>query len=158
MRVQAWSVWRSAKPWAEFGNTAKMNVPVSASEVQQRLSDNLTYFASNYALCFIALSCVGVLVHPVAFICIVGLAALYVALFMQQGMGVGMIAPLRGPHRHNARVVTFAGVTFATLYVTDAVGIIGSWMVLAGVMSVVHAACRVSAKEPDFESPVVSAV
>lgn len=157
MRTQAFSIWRSTKPWAEFGNTSKMNMPVSASEVQQRLSDNLTYFASNYALCFITLSCFGVLVHPVAFFCIVALAALYFALFMQQPQGM-MIAPLRGPHRHNARVMTFVGVTFVTLYVTDAVGIIGSWMVLAGVMSVAHAMCRVSAKEPDFESPVAGAV
>lgn len=135
-----------------------MNMPVSASEVQQRLSDNLTYFASNYALCFLTLSCVGVLVHPVAFVCIVALFALYAALFMQHQQQLRWLGPLRGPNRHNVRVATFGITAFVALYVTDAVGIIGSWMVLAGVMSVVHAACRVSAKEPDFESPVVGAV
>lgn len=81
------------------------------------------------------------------------LAALYVFLFLQNAEFVS-IGPLR--LAANGRLALFAVVSFVLLYATNAIGIIGSWALFGVIVSLIHAACRTSAKEPDFDSPVNS--
>lgn len=150
-RLQVSALWTSAKPWSEFFNGKKFSPPSSASELQERLMDNLTYFSSNYILCFLVLSMASVLIHPLSFLCIVLLAGLYIYMFLQN-QDVVTIGPLR--LSSNMKKVVFAILSFILLYLTNAIGIIGSWALFGVIVSIIHAACRVSAKEPDFESPV----
>lgn len=113
--------------------------------------DNLTYFSPNYVLCFLVVSMASVLVHPLSFLCVAVLAAVYVVAFLQhpEAMQVGPVKVSK-----NVKTALFAVVAFGLLYVTNAIGIIGSWALFGIFLSLLHAACRVSAKEPDFESPV----
>eukprot|EP00737_Agarophyton_chilense_P002872 gb/GEZJ01003306.1/.p2 GENE.gb/GEZJ01003306.1/~~gb/GEZJ01003306.1/.p2 ORF type:complete len:209 (-),score=28.50 gb/GEZJ01003306.1/:1907-2533(-) len=147
------ALWTSAKPWAEFFNGKKFVPPASAAELQERLVDNLTYFSSNYLLCFLILSTASVLIHPLSFLCIVLIVALYVFLFLHNADTV-RIGPLQ--LTANSKKIAFAALSLLLLYVTNAIGIIGSWALFGVILSLIHAACRVSAKEPDFESPVQS--
>lgn len=112
--------------------------------------DNLPYFFPNYLLIFAGLAALGVLVHPLSFVALALLLAGYVALFLQRP------GPLRlGPLvlKENVKVAAYAGVALVLLYVTDAVGILGSWAAFSMVLSLAHAGARVSVKEPDFETP-----
>lgn len=145
------ALWTSAKPWSEFFNSKKFVTPANVTELQERLVDNLTHFSSNYLLCFLILSTASVLVHPLSFLCIVILAALYVYMFLQHH-DVLKLGPVL--LNANAKKATFALIALSLLYVTNAIRIIGSWALFAIILSLIHAACRVSAKEPDFDSPV----
>lgn len=152
-KVHVSALWTSAKPWGEFFNGKKFVPPASPSELQERLMDNLTYFSPNYLLCFLVLSMASVLVHPLSFLCVVLLAALYVFMFLQSrdALKVGPVVLTS-----NAKKVVFAVVAFCLLYLTNAIGILGSWALFGMFLSLIHAGCRVSAKEPDFDSPVNS--
>lgn len=150
-RLQVSTLWTSAKPWGEFFNTKKFVPPSSRSELQERLMDNLTYFSPNYVLCFLILAMASVLVHPLSFLCVLVLAVLYVVMFLQHPEAI-KVGPVRMPK--NVKIGVFAVVAFVLLYFTNAIGIIGSWALFGMLLSVLHASCRVSAKEPDFESPV----
>lgn len=152
-RVHVSALWTSAKPWSEFFNGKKFVPPASPSELQERLMDNLTYFSPNYLLCFLVLSTASVLIHPLSFLCVLLLVALYVFMFLQNQdtlkVGPVQLSP-------SAKKAAFAAIAFALLYLTNAIGIIGSWALFGIFLSLIHAGCRVSAKEPDFESPVNS--
>lgn len=151
VRLQASALWTSAKPWAEFFDGKKLVPPASARELQERLVDNLTYFSPNYVLCFLAVSMASVLVHPLSFLCVLVLAAVYVVAFLQQPDAV-RVGPVELSKA--AKTALFGVLAFVLLYLTNAIGIIGSWALFGIFLSLLHAACRVSAKEPDFESPV----
>lgn len=115
--------------------------------------DNLTYFSSNYLLCFLILSTLSILIHPLSFLCILILVALYVFMFLQNPDNL-KVGPIR--LTSNTKRFAFVGIAFILLYLTNAIGILGSWALFGVILSLIHAACRVSAKEPDFESPVNS--
>lgn len=151
-KLQASSVWRSAKPWGEFFDTKKMGVPETRNEFQERVSDNLVYFSNNYLVCFTILCCGSILIHPLSLVCIVILVGLYVYMFVHNP-GVVQVGPLQ--LKSNGKLGLFGVVAFAVLYVTNAIGIIGSWALFGVIVSILHAACRKSVKEPDFESPVM---
>lgn len=150
-RSQATALWRSAKPWVDFLDTKKMNAPSSTSELRERLTDNLTHFSSNYVLCFLVIAVLSVLIHPLSFLCVVMLAILYVFMFLQNTDSV-QIGPIR--LSGNFKLAAFALVSVVSLYLTNAIGVIGSWAVFSIILSFLHAGCRASAKEPDFDSPV----
>lgn len=151
-KLQASSVWQSAKPWGEFFDTKKMSLPETRNEFQDRISDNLLYFTNNYLICFTILCCGSILIHPLSLVCIVVLVGLYVYMFVQNP-GVVKVGSLQ--LKSNGKLAVFAMVAFVVLYVTNAVGIIGSWALFGVIVSILHAACRKSVKEPDFESPVM---
>lgn len=152
-KVQVSALWTSAKPWGEFFNGKKFVPPAALSELQERLMDNLTYFSPNYLLCFLVLSMTSVLIHPLSFLCVIVLAGLYVYMFLQNHETLKL-----GPVKlsQNAKKVLFAVIAFCLLYLTNAIGIIGSWALFGIFLAILHAGCRVSAKEPDFDSPVNS--
>lgn len=150
-RVQISALWSSAKPWGEFFNGKKFVPPGSASELQERLMDNLSYFSANYVVCFLVLSAASVLIHPMSFVCIVLLVALYVYMFLQHTDAIALGAVTLSV---KAKKGVFATTGLALVYATNAVGIIGSWALFAVFVSLIHAGCRVSVKEPDFDSPV----
>lgn len=95
----------------------------------------------------------SVLVHPLSFLCVIMLVGLYVYMFLQNQDTLKL-----GPVKlaQNAKKVLFAVIAFCLLYLTNAIGIIGSWALFGIFLSLIHAGCRVSAKEPDFDSPVNS--
>lgn len=95
----------------------------------------------------------SVLVHPLSFLCVLALAALYVVMFLQHPETI-KVGPVR--MSNNVKMGVFALIAFALLYLTNAIGTIGSWALFGILLSVLHASCRVSAKEPDFDSPVNS--
>lgn len=152
-RLHVSSLWTSAKPWTEFFSGKKFVPPTSPSELQERLVDNLTYFSPNYLLCFLALSTMSVLIHPLSFLCVLLLVGLYVFMFLQNPDTLSV-----GPVKLSAKpkIAAFALIAFILLYLTNAIGIIGSWALFGVFLSLIHAGCRVSAKEPDFDSPVTS--
>lgn len=152
-RLHVSTLWTSAKPWAEFFNGKKFVPPASPSELQERLMDNLTYFSPNYLLCFLVLSTTSVLIHPLSFLCVVLLVGLYVFMFLQHPDTL-KVGPLQ--LSANPKMAMFAIIAFSLLYLTNAIGIIGSWALFGVFLSLLHAGCRVSAKEPDFDSPVNS--
>lgn len=151
--VQISKIWTSAKPWKEFFDTKKLHKPASLSEVQDRLMDNLTYFSSNYVLFFLVISCLSVLIHPLSFLCIMSLVALYVYMFLQHPGDV-KIGPVK--LQQQTKLVVYLFASCILLYLTNAIAIIGSWAVFSIILSICHAAFRVSIKEPDFESPIDS--
>lgn len=151
VRDQATSIWSSARPWSEFLNTKKIVPASNASEIQQRLLDNLQYFSSNYILIFVALSAMGVLVHPMSFVCVLVLLGLYVYMFLQHPASV-TIGPVVLPPQ--PKRIAFGIASVLCLYITDAVTILGSWALFSIIISIVHAGARVSVQEPDFETAV----
>lgn len=150
-KVHISALWTSTKPWNEFFNTKKFVPPSSPRELQERLLDNLTYFSPNYILCFIILSTASVLVHPLSFLCVVAIAGMYIYMFLQNqdSLKVGPVKMSK-----NVKTGVFGGISFILLYLTNAIGIIVSWALFGIFLSLLHAGCRVSAKEPDFDSPV----
>lgn len=149
------ALWRSAQPWTEFFNRKKFVPPTSATELRERLVDNLTHFSANYLICFFAVSIASVLVHPLSFLCVCLLLVLYVIFFLQNPEQL-KVGPLSIPA--NAKIVVFGAITALLLYLTNAVAILGSWALFSIILSLLHAGGRVSAKEPDFESPVGASV
>lgn len=150
-RLQVSALWTSAKPWGEFFNSKKFTPPANPAELQERLLDNLQHFSANYVLCFLIVSAASVLVHPLSFVCVVLLALLYVFLFLQNAGPVAVGPVTLSPI---AKKVAFAVIAVILLYLTNAVAILGSWALFGIILSLAHAAARVSVKEPDFDSPV----
>lgn len=156
---QILGLWTSCKPWKEFMDGKRMRTPTSGTEVQERLVDNLSYFSNNYIICFILLSSISILIHPMSFLCILLLLMLYVFLFLNQADSNEIsLAGLRVKGGHKVKVGLYAVIAFVLLYLSDAVGVIGSWTLFGVLLSFVHAAFRISVKEPDFECPVVTSV
>jgi PRA1 family protein 1 len=151
VRAHATSVWASARPWTEFFHSKKFIPATSLGEVQQRLLDNLQHFSSNYILIFIGLSTLGVVVHPMSFVCLLACVGLYVFMFLQNPGSV-RIGPLSLTVQ--TKRFAFGAAAFFILYLTNAVAILGSWALFSVILSLVHAGARVSVKEPDFESAV----
>jgi hypothetical protein len=151
VRAHATSVWASARPWTEFFMSKKFVPATSAGEIRQRLMDNLQYFASNYILIFIGLSTLGVVVHPMSFVCLLACIGLYVFLFLQNP-GPVRLGPISLTMQ--TKRIAFGALSFVILYITNAVAILGSWALFSVILSLVHAGARVSVKEPDFETAV----
>lgn len=151
MREHATSIWAAARPWTEFCNTKKFIPASNLGEVQQRLLDNLQYFSANYILIFVGLSALGVLVHPMSFVCVLAVLAVYIYAFLQHP-GSLKLGPI--VLHLQAKRISFALFTFIVLYLTNAVAILGSWALFSIILSIVHAGARISVKEPDFETAV----
>lgn len=145
------SVWSATRPWGEFFNKRKFSPPSNASDLRERLVDNLTHFSSNYVLCFLIVSAASILVHPLSFLAVLVVAAAYVWLFLSNPDAV-RLGPLLVPSK--AKLPVFAVFAAAALYLSNAVATLGSWALFGVLLSFAHAGARVSAKEPDFESPV----
>ncbi len=152
-RSQLSAAWGSAQPWGEFLDRRKFVPPTSASDLRERLVDNLTHFGANYVLCFLFVSAASILVHPFSFLAVLSVAALYVWLFLSNPDAV-RLGPLNVPPKAKFPVFGFCALTI--LYLSNAVSALGSWALFAVLVSFAHAAARISAKEPDFESPVDS--
>lgn len=151
LRTHATGVWASARSWSDFFNGKKFTPAEGLDELRVRLVDNLQYFTSNYVIVFVALSALGVIVHPMSFVCVLSVLALYVYMFMHNP------GPLRvGPLvlSQQAKRVAFGSITALFLYVTNALSILGTWAFFSGAIALVHAGARVSVKEPDFTSDV----
>lgn len=151
LKTHATSIWAAARPWADFFNTKKFVPAQALDEVRTRLVDNLHFFSSNYVIIFCALSALGVIVHPMSVVCVVLCLACYAYLFLQNP-GAVRIGPVQLTVQ--TKKVFFGVFTAAFLYITSALSILGTWAFFSAAISIVHAAARVSVKEPDFESEV----
>jgi hypothetical protein len=151
VRGHATTIWSSARPWGDMLNAKKFVPATSFVELQERLQANLQYFASNYVLIFCGLSALGVLVHPMSFVCVLIIVALYHVCIMQNA-GTFNFGPLA--LKPQAKKVVFAVATVFLLWLTNAVSILGTWAMFSILLSIVHAGARVSVGEADFESPV----
>lgn len=151
LRTHASSVWTRARSWSDFFSAKKFTPAQGADELRQRLVDNLQYFASNYVILFVALSALGVIVHPMSFVCVLAVLAMYVYKFLHNP-GAVRIGPVALSVQ--AKRVMFAVVTALIMYVTSALNILGTWAFFSGAIALVHAGARVSVKEPDFTSEV----
>ena len=154
-RTQVSALWGSAKPWAEFFDRRKFVPPANATELRERLMDNLTHFSANYLISFLVVSVLSVLVHPLSFVCVVLITGLYIVLFLQN-QDDARLGPVAIPTKMKKPL--FAVTSVVLLYLTNAVGIVGSWALFSIILSLLHAGGRVSVKEPDFESPVDAVV
>lgn len=152
-KSQLSAAWGSAKPWGEFLDRRKFVPPTNATDLRERLVDNLTHFGANYVLCFLFVSAASILVHPISFLAVLSVAALYVWLFLSNPDAV-RLGPVNVSPTAKLPVFGFAALTI--LYLSNAVAALGSWALFAVLVSFAHAGARVSAKEPDFESPVDS--
>jgi len=150
-RTHLMSAMGSARPWGEFLDRRKFVPPSSAGELRERLVDNLTYYSANYVLCFLVVSTLSILIHPVSFLAVLLVAALYIWLFLTNAENV-QLGPLALPK--HAKVPAFSILAALVLYISNAVSALGSWALFAVLFSFAHAGARISAKEPDFESPV----
>ena len=148
-RLQLATLWTSAKPWTQFFNTKKF-IPPTSSELRQRLVENIPYFFPNYVLIFIALSMIGVLVHPLSFVALFFIIIGYVYMFLQhpKSLKVGPVVL-----SESIKVVVFGVLCAGMLYLTNAIAIVGSWAAFSVVVSLAHAGARVSAEDPDFDTP-----
>lgn len=151
LRTHATGVWASARSWADFFNGKKFTPAAGVDELRTRLVDNLQFFASNYVIVFVALSALGVIVHPMSFVCVLAVLALYVYMFLQNP-GVLRAGPL--VLSQQAKRVAFGSVTALFLYLTNALNILGTWAFFSCAIALVHAGARISVKEPDFTSDV----
>lgn len=75
---------------------------------------------------------------------------MYVVLFMQGG-GSFKLGPV--VLNQQAKIVVFVILAAGLLYLTNAIAILGSWAAFSVILSMAHAGARISAKEPDFETP-----
>lgn len=150
-RTHVAAAWGAARPWGEFFDRRKFQPPASAAELRERLMDNLQHFAPNYVVCFLAVSAASVLVHPLSFLALLAVGALYVWFFLSNP-DAARIGPISLPAK--AKLPVFAFFALFVLYMTNAINALGSWALFAVLLSFAHAGARVSAKEPDFESPV----
>lgn len=150
-RGQLAQIWGSARPWSEFFDRRKLTPPSSAGELRERLVDNLTHFAANYLMCFCVVSVASILIHPLSFLGVAAIGVLYVWLFLTQPDAVAL-GPVVVPAKFKLPV--FGVVAICLLWITNAISALGSWALFGVFLSFIHAGARVSAKEPDFESPV----
>lgn len=141
----------SARPWGEFLDRRKFIPPSNAGELRERLVDNLTYYSANYVLCFLLVSTLSILIHPLSFLAVVLVGALYIWLFLTNAEHV-QLGPSNVPAK--AKLPVFSLLAAFILYMSNAVAALGSWALFAVLFSFAHAGARISAKEPDFESPV----
>jgi hypothetical protein len=151
LRGHATSIWTSTRPWADMLNAKKIKPATTLIELQERLQANLSHFAPNYIIMFVCLSALGILVHPMSFICVLIIIAMY-HLCIMQNAGTFTLGPVS--LRPQGKKVAFAVATVIFLWITDAIAILGSWAMFSIILSIVHAGARVSVSEADFESPV----
>lgn len=150
-RTHLTAAWGAARPWGEFFDRRKFVPPTGGGELRERLVDNLQYFTANYIVCFLMVSALSVLVHPFSFLAVLFVGGVYFWLFVTNTEGA-RLGPLAIPK--GAKLPLFGVFALAILYLTNAVAALGSWALFAVLCSFAHAGARVSAKEPDFESPV----
>jgi ribose/xylose/arabinose/galactoside ABC-type transport system permease subunit len=101
---------------------------------------------------FVALSALGVLVHPLSFVCVLAVLGVYMYLFLQNPTNLRL-----GPFLLTVRTkrAVFGLTTGLFLWMTSALSILGTWAFFSAAISIVHAGARISVKEPDFESDSV---
>lgn len=149
LRQQASAVWSSARSWNEFCNTKKFTPAANLDEVRQRIMENGPYFAANYVIIFVAFSALGILVHPMSFVCVLIVLGLYFWMFMATSGPVRM-----GPINLSVqgKRIAFGVSTVFFLWLTNAFVILSSWFFFSLGVAVVHAGGRISVNEADFDS------
>mmetsp|Transcript_284 Transcript_284/g.690 ORF Transcript_284/g.690 Transcript_284/m.690 type:complete len:192 (-) Transcript_284:947-1522(-) len=139
-----------AQPWGEFANTKQFNIP-QASEVPDRLKENIPHYAFNYVIIFLVLSVFVVLTKPLSLVSVALVILGYYRLFVMAGEDPVKVGPLElDTNMKKGAVLSVGGVLL--FWMTGAITGIMSLIGTVGLLGGVHALARKPASEPDFES------
>ncbi|KAI6222021.1 Prenylated Rab acceptor protein 1 isoform X2 [Aphelenchoides besseyi] len=145
----AWIGARKAglKPWSEFFNTKKFNVP-SSTNFMSRLQHNLSYFFSNYLCVFIGLLIYCVLTSFVLLLTVIALGGLFYSIRQRTSKGPVVPASL---------LYTLALVICIPLFAIADVGQVVYWVFGSSVLVIfLHSVLYDGEELPGQEFEVVT--
>ncbi|KAK4536307.1 hypothetical protein CDCA_CDCA08G2332 [Cyanidium caldarium] len=150
VRARFGDLWTKSRPWAEFFNTAAMNKP-EMPELRERISQNLQYYAYNYATVFAVLVVFMVLVSPLSILGALAIFALYTYLFvLHPDPWVALGERLTIDNRAKSGIILV--FSLVVLWLTGAGATFTSLLAVVGVIALGHAAIRKPPGEADFET------
>jgi hypothetical protein len=154
-RARIGDLWTRSRPWNEFFNTAAMNKP-ELSELRERVSQNLAYYAYNYATIFAVLVVLMVLVSPLSILGALAIFALYTYLFALNpepitALGDRVVLDSRG------KSVVVLVFSLVILWLTGAGATFSTLLFVVATIAIAHAAIRKPPGEADFESGIPGA-
>jgi len=149
LRDQSNQIWSKSRPWAEFSNTAQMNIPTML-DLKERISSNSVYYLYNYLIILVVLSVLTVLVSPLSILGLFVIGSTYYFMYIMhadrplQVKGMVLDSRMKG--------VALAVVSLVILYITGAGATFTTLFMVVAVISLAHMAIRKPPSEADFDT------
>eukprot|EP00188_Purpureofilum_apyrenoidigerum_P005424 Plantae.Rhodophyta-Purpureofilum_apyrenoidigerum.ctg7043.p1 GENE.Plantae.Rhodophyta-Purpureofilum_apyrenoidigerum.ctg7043~~Plantae.Rhodophyta-Purpureofilum_apyrenoidigerum.ctg7043.p1 ORF type:complete len:193 (+),score=40.36 Plantae.Rhodophyta-Purpureofilum_apyrenoidigerum.ctg7043:228-806(+) len=150
LKETAFGIFSKAQPWSDFLNTKQFSVP-QASEVPDRLKENVQHYLYNYIIVFVILSIFLILTKPLSLVSVALVAVGYYRLYIMAGDDSVKLGPLElDTSMKKGLVLGLGGLLL--FWITGAITGIMSLVGTVGLLGGLHALMRKPASEPDFES------
>eukprot|EP00179_Madagascaria_erythrocladioides_P010316 CAMPEP_0198308474 /NCGR_PEP_ID=MMETSP1450-20131203/1114_1 /TAXON_ID=753684 ORGANISM="Madagascaria erythrocladiodes, Strain CCMP3234" /NCGR_SAMPLE_ID=MMETSP1450 /ASSEMBLY_ACC=CAM_ASM_001115 /LENGTH=210 /DNA_ID=CAMNT_0044011145 /DNA_START=102 /DNA_END=734 /DNA_ORIENTATION=- len=142
------AAWERSRPWSEFANTAQMATP-AAADVKDRVVENAKYYSFNYLFIVVVVTALNVLLHPLSFLGVIIILALYMYLFVANPEPLAL-GGLELDHR--AKTAALAIFALLTLWLTGAGAAFVSLLFMLAALAGIHMAFRKAPNEVDFDT------